>query len=135
MIYLGLYAGCRVSKTAAMGPQHDKGDRLRFIGKGGKTREVPIHAGLRAELPLIFAQETRAPNVTRFARVMRQRTKIAFRPHALRATFAHVEEADIHHDVRASLLGTRLDSDHGVLRRLVATQGPGNRSTRLQPST
>jgi integrase len=89
-----------------MGPQHDKGDRLRFIGKGAKTREVPIHPELRAKLPMIFSQETRAPNVTRLARVMRQHTGVAFRPHALRATFAHVlEEADVHHDVRASLLG------------------------------
>jgi integrase len=89
-----------------MGPEHDMGDRLRFVGKGAKLREVPIHSELRAKLDLIFAIPTQAPGLHRLARQMRLNLGVNFRPHALRATFAHMlEEADIHHDVRAALLG------------------------------
>lgn len=106
LIYLGLYAGCRISESTDMTPRQDLGDRLRFVGKGHKLREVPIHPELRAKLPRIFAEPTRAANLHYLARRIVERTGIYFRPHALRATFAHMlEEADVDHDVRAALLG------------------------------
>ena len=55
VVYLGLYAGTRVSESAAMDSCHDKGDRLRFVGKGDQERDVPIHPELREVLPVIFS--------------------------------------------------------------------------------
>lgn len=107
LCYLGLYAGCRVSESAAMGPDNLLGDRLSFVGKGRKRREVPLHPELASQLPRIFGYQVK--NERRLQdcrRLMIKRTGIAFHPHMLRSTFAHVlEEADVDHDVRAALLG------------------------------
>lgn len=56
VVYLGLYAGTRVSESAEMDTCHDKGDRLRFVGKGSAERDVPIHPELRQVLPVIFSR-------------------------------------------------------------------------------
>lgn len=61
VVYLGLYAGTRISESARMGGVNDGGDRLRFIGKGNVERDVPIHPALREQLPLIFSK--RPPSV------------------------------------------------------------------------
>lgn len=55
LVFLGLYAGTRVSESAAMDTSHDHGDRLRFFGKGDQERDVPIHPELRERLPIIFS--------------------------------------------------------------------------------
>jgi site-specific recombinase XerD len=55
LVFLGLYAGTRVSESAEMDATHDKGDRLRFVGKGDQERDVPIHPELRDRLGFIFS--------------------------------------------------------------------------------
>lgn len=55
LIYLGLYAGCRIAESAAMRAHHWRSDRLTFIGKGSKERSVPIHAELAKRKDLILS--------------------------------------------------------------------------------
>jgi hypothetical protein len=50
LCYFGLYAGCRVSESAAMSPDNAHDDRLSFVGKGQKKREVPLHPELAHQL-------------------------------------------------------------------------------------
>lgn len=110
LCYLPLYAGCRISEAAAMGPAHRiSEDRLEFEGKGRKWREVPIHPLLEDCLEDIFSRPwdrwSRSYHIHSNRRLTR-RTGIDFHPHMLRASFAHaLEEADVEHDVRAALLG------------------------------
>ena len=56
VVWLALYAGTRISESADMAPKHFVGDRLRFVGKGGTERDVPVHPELEARLPFIFSQ-------------------------------------------------------------------------------
>lgn len=50
MIALGAFAGLRASEIARVHREHLVGDLLRVRGKGGKTREVPLPAGLAESL-------------------------------------------------------------------------------------
>lgn len=52
----GLYAGCRLDEAARMEASNVYGDRLTFIGKGGKKRTVPLHPELEARLEFIFSE-------------------------------------------------------------------------------
>ncbi len=50
LFYLGLLAGLRVSETASIGEDEWLEDRLRFMGKGRKVREVPLHPALAEKI-------------------------------------------------------------------------------------
>jgi integrase len=70
VVWLALYAGTRISESAAMEPRHFVGDRLRFVGKGGTERDVPLHPELEARLPLVFS--TDLPSLSTLDTTMRR---------------------------------------------------------------
>lgn len=47
LLYLGAWQGCRIHESAAMNEDSWLDDRLDFVGKRGKRREVPIAPAIR----------------------------------------------------------------------------------------
>lgn len=116
VVWLSLYGGTRISESAAMEPSHYVGDRLRFVGKGGAERDVPIHPELERVLPVIFS--TAPPSMSTLDTTMRRlRDKIGAcdtfgRPatsHALRRTCGTVMyEVGVAWEVSDTILGHAL---------------------------
>jgi site-specific recombinase XerD len=113
VVYLGLYSGCRISESTNMDRSHDHGDRLTFIGKGGKTRTVPIHPELKDKLPTIWSIKPASVGVLQSA-MQRLRDKFESKDlegrktssHSLRRTFATtMYDAGVPFEVVARLLG------------------------------
>lgn len=90
LVYLGLYAGTRIAESAAMTAEHWKGDRLHFVGKGGKARTVPVHPELEAVRDFVLGEPCPcSPNGLQHAQVrLSKRSGVPFVSHALRRTFA-----------------------------------------------
>lgn len=63
LVYLGLYAGCRIAESAAMRDHHWRGDRLVFVGKGRKERTVPVHPELQRMKREILAMSPKSGGV------------------------------------------------------------------------
>ena len=107
LVYLGLYCGTRITESAEMGPEHWSGDRLRFIGKGSRTREVPIHPALRMVRRAITIDRLGSRKQLQYACAnLRERVGFYFHSHQLRDTFAqHLLDRDVALEVVESLLG------------------------------
>lgn len=107
LVWLGLYAGCRVHESGQMGSDHYLGDRLRFVGKGSKRRDVPIHPEVKAIKRAIFFEHLgNGKQLQRACRELRDRAGFYFTTHQLRDTFAQrLLDLDIALPVVESLLG------------------------------
>ena len=106
LAYLGLYAGTRITETAAIGEEQWKGDRLRFEGKGRKTREVPLHPELQENRNLILGTEVSRDTLKHVCRSLSHYTGIPFTSHTLRRTFCvTLTEAGVQDGVIESLVG------------------------------
>lgn len=75
LVYLGLFAGCRIAESAAMRDHHWRGDRLTFVGKGRKERTVPVHPELQKHRDLILSLSPKSSGVLQAVmKRMRERT-------------------------------------------------------------
>jgi integrase len=95
MLALGAYAGCRRSEMAAMHSSWVQPMGLMILGKGGKTRRVPIHPLLAPRLARVDGWAFPSPRLPgrhvgpsyiedRLAAVL----PASFTPHSLRHRFA-----------------------------------------------
>lgn len=107
LVYLGLFCGTRIEESAHMRPEHWNGDRLRFVGKRSRTREVPVHPDLRAVKRVITPDRLGNRGQLQYAcERLREKVGFYFRAHQLRDTFAqHLLDRDIALPVVESLLG------------------------------
>lgn len=87
MLLLGGWQGCRIAETAAMGEPNWLDDRLSFVGKRSKRREVPIVPMLLDYREILTRRYTLRQ--MRWAyEALRARSPFAWTPHQLRDTFA-----------------------------------------------
>lgn len=106
LVYLGLYAGCRVSESASIGPDEWLEDRLRFVGKGSKVREVPVHPDLEARRETILSNRPTRDTLKTTCRALAFLLGIPFTSHSLRRTFAStLSESGVPREVIGALLG------------------------------
>jgi site-specific recombinase XerD len=106
VIYLGLYAGTRVSETASIGAGEWKGDKLRFVGKGRKVREVPVHPKLAERRDVILSKQPSVGSLKQTCRVFSYVSQIPWTSHTLRRSFAcALIEARVNRDIIGALLG------------------------------
>lgn len=61
VLALAAYCGLRRAEIASLTTASFEGDALKVVGKGNKTRIVPIPAGARARLDAYLAERGRAP--------------------------------------------------------------------------
>jgi integrase len=114
VVYLGLYAGCRIHESASMTATDWFSDRLTFIGKGSKQRTVPVHPELQRVRDSILSTQPASVGVLHsvFAK-FRDRLGIVDAAgsrapsHAMRRTFGSwlYDECDVPYEVIAALLG------------------------------
>jgi PAS domain S-box-containing protein len=106
VIYFGLYAGCRVSESARITANEWQDDRLRFLGKGRKIREVPLHPMLAKHREVILSKQPSESTLKHLCVSFAHLTGIQFSSHDLRKTFGvMLSEARVSRDVIAELLG------------------------------
>lgn len=109
VVWLGLYAGLRVSESARIGTDegHWKKDRLHFLGKGRKWREVPVHPMLETQRDLILCRSASADTLKGVCRSLSFVTGIPFSSHSLRRTFgvALSEIGGVDRDTIGDLMG------------------------------
>lgn len=114
VVYLGLYAGCRIHESAQMTEANVRGDRLVFVGKGNKERTVPIHVELERVRDKVFGVTPSSAGVLQSSlKRLRRRSGVLdeagdpVRSHALRRTFALTlyETFNTPREVIAALLG------------------------------
>lgn len=106
LVYLGLYAGLRVSESARIDESMWLGDRLRFVGKGRKVREVPVHPTLERVRDIILSNSPSADSLKTTCRAISHVARVPFTSHALRRTFGvTLHEAGVDRDVIGALLG------------------------------
>jgi site-specific recombinase XerD len=106
-LWLPLYAGTRISESARiMAEEWAREDRLYFKGKGGKYREVPVHAELLNKREDILDNSSTADALKHVVRSASHYTGIPFTSHTLRRTFAqHLVEEGVLREVVGDLLG------------------------------
>lgn len=108
MIYLGLYAGLRVSESERIDDAawSEERGRLTFVGKGRKQREVPIHPELARVKENVLVKPVGVGCLKHSCRALAYASGIAFTSHSLRRTFAvNLSEAGIGREVIGALLG------------------------------
>lgn len=108
LIYLGLYAGTRITETASIGPgQWDEREaKLGFIGKGRKFREIPVHPCLATIRHEIVSAASSRNTLKQVMRSMSFYTGVACTSHSLRRTFAQsLRRARVQDSVIAALMG------------------------------
>jgi site-specific recombinase XerD len=106
LVYLGLLGGLRIAETASIDRDSWLEGRLRFVGKGRKSREVPLHPHLSAKRGEVLAHNTTVAALHQSCKVMSFRVGIAFSSHTLRRTFAvGLSEAGVQREVIGSILG------------------------------
>jgi site-specific recombinase XerD len=106
LCYLGLFGGLRVTETASIGPDEWLKDRLRFVGKGRKEHEVPIHPELAARKDIILSRHPTRETLKQTCRAVSYALEVPFTSHALRRTFAQtLVEEGCNRDVVGALLG------------------------------
>lgn len=114
VVYLGLYAGLRVCESARLCEANVRRDRLVFIGKGNKEREVPIHPELAKALPSFIHQIPKSKGVL-MDRMTKMRDRLMVfdlkgKPattHSLRRTFADFlyDKLSVEREVVRMILG------------------------------
>lgn len=103
---LGLYAGCRISESARIGEDEWKGTKLRFMGKGRKIREVPVHPELQEHRGLILSRTPSSGTLQHTVRSLAHYTGIDMSSHSLRRTFGvTLSEAGVEREVIGALMG------------------------------
>lgn len=106
VLVLGLYAGLRVSESARIGHDEWLEDRLRFLGKGRKIREVPVHPELLKHRTSILTSQPTADTLKSTCRSISFASGIHFSSHSLRRTAAvRMSEARIPREVVGAILG------------------------------
>lgn len=107
LIGFGLLAGMRISEAASITEDHWLQDRLRFMGKGRKVRDVPIVPELAALKGVILSRiPTSSGTLKHVCRALSHVTDVPFTSHALRRTFATtLSELGVSREVIGSLLG------------------------------
>jgi site-specific recombinase XerD len=106
LVYLGLYAGLRIAESASISSETWLPDRLRFMGKGRKVREVPVHAELAGVRDEILARTTTVATLHGACKVLSFRCGLRFSSHGLRRTFAAtLVELGVSRDVIGEMLG------------------------------
>ena len=90
LVALGLYGGLRVSESAALLRENWLPDRIRVHkGKGGKSREFPVHAMLPVMREAVLQRpSTSAESLKHVCRSLSHVTGIPFTSHTLRRTFS-----------------------------------------------
>lgn len=86
LVFLGLWAGCRIGESAAIGPDEWQDDRLVFHGKGYRPREIPLAPALRPYRAEIVFVRTRRQLRHEYEK-LRAHSPFVWTPHALRRTF------------------------------------------------
>lgn len=89
LVYLGLYAGTRVSEATKMDADCWEADRLTFVSDKTKREvEVPLHPELVRLKDVILADSELPPqSLKATARQLRERTGVSFTSNSLRRTF------------------------------------------------
>lgn len=107
VIGLGLLAGLRVSEAASISEEEWLRDRLRFVGKGRKLREVPIVPELAALKGMILQRgPTTADSLKGICRSLSHVTGVPFTSHTLRRTFSNtLRRAGVPREVIGAILG------------------------------
>lgn len=112
LIFLGLYAGMRISESARLKPDEWLPDRLRFTGKGNKLRDIPLHPilqGFRAEI--LSKSPVSRETLKATARSLSHYTGIKFTSHALRRTFScRLDELNVQESTIQALMGHAMSS-------------------------
>lgn len=89
LVYLGLYAGTRVSDSAIIGEKEWLSDRLRFtMVKTRRLQEIPVHPELVDARSRILESNTSRSTLKQVARSLAFYTGIPFTSHTLRRTFS-----------------------------------------------
>lgn len=106
VFYLGLYAGLRVTEASLV--EGWEGGVLSVKGKGGKLREVPVHAEIEQRKDLILSSTAKRDNLKHSVRGLSFASGIPFTSHTFRRTFGvRLSELGVSRDVIAALLGHR----------------------------
>lgn len=107
LIYLGLFAGLRVSDSARITEGEWLPDRLRFaMQKGHKPIDIPVHEELFRVRGKILDNETSRGTLKQVARSLSYYTGVGFTSHTLRRTFATtLIEEGVQEGVVEALLG------------------------------
>lgn len=106
LVYLGLYGGLRITESASIGSKEWLEDRLRFVGKGRKTRDVPLHPELAAKKDVILSSTASRGTLKHTCASLSHYAGTHFTSHALRRTAAvSMSEAGASRDVIGAILG------------------------------
>jgi site-specific recombinase XerD len=110
LVWLGLYAGLRVSEAASIKRSTWMSDRLCVVGKGRKYREVPVHPALEEVKETILSFEPLNEDTLHHAcQRLRRKVGFHFATHTFRRTFATtLYEADVPFEGVGRLLGHHL---------------------------
>lgn len=87
MLLLGGWQGCRIAESATMDGPNWLDDRLSFVGKRSKRREVPL-APMLLEYREIVTRAYTLRQMRWAYEALRARAPFAWTPHQLRDTFA-----------------------------------------------
>jgi integrase len=106
LVYLGLYAGLRITEASEDGILEWSDGVLVIFGKGSKVREIPVHKELAPLRETILRSHATMNSLKYWWIKLRDELGIAAKPHDLRYTFGHqLEAGDVHPHVKADLLG------------------------------
>lgn len=116
VVYFGLYAGLRISESAAITEREWRFDRLKFYGKGNKLRSVPLHPELEKRRNLILSAHPKNANVLQ-SNLSRLRSDLnavdldgcPVPSHGLRRTFATTLYETTPYEVVGKILGHGAD--------------------------
>lgn len=105
-VWLPLLGGMRVSESARIGDKEWMPDRFRFLGKGRKMRDVPVHPALVPMRALILSKVASDSTLKHVARSLSFVTGIDFTSHTLRRTFSRtMRRTGVPREVPSALLG------------------------------
>lgn len=106
-IYLGLFAGLRISESARIGEPEWLEDRLRFMGaKNRRTRDIPMHPELLAHKAIILAKSPSKDTLKHVCRSLSFVTGVDFTSHTLRHTFSRtMRRSGVPREVVGHILG------------------------------
>lgn len=106
LVYLGLYGGLRITESASITEENWLSDRLRFIGKGRKERDVPIHPELDRVKSKILSKTSARGSLLHTMRSLAYYTGIPATSHIFRKCFAsRLIDGGVQEGVVEDLLG------------------------------